>query len=69
MKLVLGQVVSGTYRNKGFNQRGQTIPVTTKRFENGVIIGFTMTGGPIIEVTSGNLKFKVYRVKIDEVTS
>ncbi len=68
MELVIGQVVSGTYRNKGFNRRGCVVPVTTKRFKDGVVIGHTKTGGAIIEVESGNLKFKVYRVKIDEVT-
>ncbi len=65
MNLVIGQVVSGSYRNKGSDRRGCIVRVSSKRFEDGVVIGFTKTGGPIIEVKSGNLKFKVYRVKID----
>lgn len=65
MNLVIGQVVSGSYWNKGFNRRGCVVPVITKRFTDGVVIGFTKVGGPIIEVKSGNLKFNVYRVKID----
>ena len=68
MNLVIGQVVSGSYQNKGSNRRGCVVPVTTKRFTDGVVIGHTNAGSPIIEVTSGNLKFKVYRTKIDEVT-
>ncbi len=68
MNLVIGQVVSGTYRNKGSNRHGCTVSITTKRFTDGVVIGFTKAGGPIIEVTSGNLKFKVYRTTIDGVT-
>ncbi len=66
--MVIGQTVSGTYRNKGSDRSGRMVRVTYKRFTNGVVIGFTKVGGPIIQVTSGNLTFKVYRVKIDGVT-
>lgn len=65
MELVIGQVVSGSYRNKGFDRQGRIVRVSSKRFENGVVVGFTKTGGPKIEVTSGNLKFRVYRVVVD----
>lgn len=69
MKLIMGQVVSGTYWNKWHDRRrGHIVPIITKRFTDGVVIGFTKTDGPIIEVTSGNLKFKVYRTKIDNDT-
>ncbi len=66
MTLIMGQVVSGSYWNKGPDRHGCLVPIIAKRFEDGVVIGFTKSGGPIIEVTSGNLKFKVYRVKIDK---
>lgn len=62
--LVIGQIVSGTYQNKGSNRRGETVPIFTKPFSDGVVIGFTKIGTPIIEITSGNLRFKVYRTKI-----
>ncbi len=63
-KLVIGQRVSGTYWNKGSNRRGEIVPIITKPFENGIVIGFTKIGQPIIEITVGNLQFKAYRTKI-----
>lgn len=64
MKLIIGQRVSGSYWNKGFDKHGYSVPMITKPFKNGVVIGFTQAGSPIISVTSGNLTFKVYRTKI-----
>jgi hypothetical protein len=66
MKLAIGQTVSGTYWNKGFDRHGYVVPVIIKPFENGVVIGFTKAGSPIISVTSGSLRFNVYRTKISE---
>lgn len=66
MKLAIGQKVSGVYWNKGFDKRGYAVPIITKPFEGGVVIGFTKAGGPIISVTSGNFTFKAYRTKIHE---
>lgn len=62
--LVIGQTVSGTYWNKSFDRNGNWVPIRSKTFKDGVVIGFTKTGSPIIEVTSGNMRFKVYRFKI-----
>lgn len=64
MKPVIGQKVSGFYWNKGFDKNGHCVPIRDKPFSDGVVIGFTKTGSPIIEVTSGNLRFKVYRTEI-----
>ncbi len=66
MKVIIGQTVSGTYQNKGFDKRGCVVPITIKPFKNGVVIGFTKIGSPIIQITSGNLRFKAYRTKISE---
>ncbi len=63
-KLVIGQKVSGTYWNKGSDRRGNTVPIFTKPFIDGEVIGFTKIGNPIIEITSGNFRFKAYRTKI-----
>ncbi len=63
-KLIIGQKVSGTYWNKGSDRRGNMVPIFTKPFIDGVVIGFTSIGNPIIEITSGNLRFKAYRTKI-----
>lgn len=65
MKLTIGQVVSGTYWNKGSNRQGYCVPIRSKPFSDGVVIGFTKAGGPIISIRSGNLRFNVYRTKID----
>lgn len=64
MKLTIGQTVSGTYWNKGFNKHGYAVPIRTKAFKDGVVIGFTKSGSPVISIRSGNLKFNVYRTKI-----
>ncbi len=66
MKLTIGQVVSGTYWTKGFDKRGYAIPIKTRPFSDGVVIGFTKAGSPIISIRSGNLRFNVYRTKIDD---
>ncbi len=62
--LVIGQVVSGSYWNKGTDKHGYAVPIITKPFKNGTVIGFTQNGRPIISVTSGNFTFNVYRTKI-----
>lgn len=63
-QLIIGQKVSGTYWNKGTDRHGMSVPIITKPFVDGIVIGFTRIGGPIIEITSGNLRFKAYRTKI-----
>jgi hypothetical protein len=62
--LIIGQVVSGVYWNKGFDKHGRCVPISDKPFTDGVVIGFTKAGSPIISVTSGNIQFNVYRTKI-----
>ncbi len=65
MDLVIGQKVSGSYWNKSTNRHGMAVPITAKNFTDGIVIGFTKAGGPIISVRAGNMRFNVYRTKID----
>lgn len=64
--LVIGQVVSGTWWKNGFATNGQIL--SGQRFENGIVIGFTKVGGPIIELIRGDVAFKVYRTEVDDVS-
>jgi hypothetical protein len=64
MDLVIGQKVSGVYWNKGSDSNGYCVPIRDKPFRDGIVIGFTKSGRPIIQVTSGNLIFNVYRTEI-----
>ncbi len=63
--LAIGQIVSGTYWKKRFDKNGYNVSSKGTKFQNGTIIGFTTNGSAIVCVTSGNLRFNVYRTKID----
>ncbi len=63
-ELVIGQIVSGIYQNKGVDKHGLCVPIKSTTFKDGVVIGFTKIGSPIIRIKSGNLPFNAYRTKI-----
>ncbi len=68
MTVSVGQIVSGSYWTKtwkGSYQNGRYVPMVIRRFEDGLVTGHTKDGRPIIELTSGNLKFKVTRTDLD----